>query len=124
MFKEVTEYLTQRNLVTFLILLFTGIGLVKVATGDLELATVISLLDVPVAALAVGAGLATIKFTKATAGEPILGIAAILILGYAVAGAVQVFVDDLTFEAYLRVLEVPLAGLAVGKGLFANNSPT
>ena len=120
--KSVLSYMTQKNTVTFLILLFVGVGLFKVANGTIALQNLVSLLDVQVAALAAGAGLASIKFTKATAGEPILGIAVILVLAYALIGAVQVVTTSLTFEAYLKLMELPVAGLAIGKGLFANNA--
>lgn len=114
-------YLTRKNIVTALVLLYVAIGAVKVLAGDLTLPALVSLLDVQVAALAIGAGLAGISFAKAAPGEPLLGIAAVLVLAYALVGAIQVLTSSLTFEAYLKLMDVPVAGLAIGKGIAANN---
>lgn len=115
------QYLTRKNVVTALVLLYVAIGAVKVLAGDLTLSALVSLMDVQVAALAIGAGLAGISFAKASSGEPILGIAAVLVLAYAVVGAIQVLTSSLIFEAYLRLMDLPVAGLAIGKGIAANN---
>lgn len=118
---QLFRFVTRTNVVTFVILLYVVIGCIKVILGDLTLEVLVALLTTPVAALAAGAGLASIKFTPAPAGEQVLAIAVILVLAYAIVGAVQVLASDLTFEAYLHIMAVPLGGLAVGKGLFANN---
>lgn len=122
--RGVWAYLTQKNVVTALLGIYVIVGLLKVCglgDGDLTLAGLVNLLDVQIAAYGIGAGLATITFAKAAPGEPLLGFAALLVLGYAVAGAVQVLADSLTFEAYLKTMDIPFAGLAIGKGLFAHN---
>lgn len=124
MIKDALSYITQKNIVVTLILLLVGVGIANVFAGDLELAALAKLLGIPVAGLAAGAGLSTIQFTKAAPGEPILGIAILLVLAYAIAGAVQVLTNDLEFPEYVKLIDLPVAGLAVGKGLFANNSHT
>lgn len=120
---EYLTYLTRRNIATALILTYVAIGAVVVITGGMTLEALVQLLDAPVAALVVGAGLTTIAFTRAAPGETVLGIAALLVIAYAIIGAIQVVSTDLTFEAYLKLMDLPVAGLAIGKGLFANNVP-
>ena len=49
----------------------------------------------------------------------VLPIATIVVLALTAVGCIQVVTDDLTFEELIRLLDVPLAGLAVGRGLAA-----
>jgi hypothetical protein len=48
-----------------------------------------------------------------------VAIATILVVGYAIVGAIQCLSGDISFEEYLRLMDVPVAGLAVGRGLAA-----
>ena len=123
-FNDVLSYLTRSNVATVLILAMVLAGICAIILGELTLDELVNLLAEPVGALVVGGGLATISFTRARAGEPVLGIAALLVVAYAVVGLIQVFLGDLTFPGYLEVMQLPAAGLAIGKGIFANNGIT
>lgn len=119
------SYFTRSNAATFLILLLVAVGIEQVVSNNLSLTAMATAVAIPVGALAAGAGLSTIAFTRARAGEAILGIPVVLVVVYGVVGAYQVvFTDVLPFEEFMGVIQLPAAGVAIGKGLFANNSPT
>ena len=118
---SILAYLTRNNVVLALVLIYVAVGVAKVLFGDLPLQNLVALMDVQIAALGLGAGLATVGFVRAQSGEQILGIAALLVLLYAAVGGGQVIAGDMTYEGYLKLMDLPVAGLAVGKGVFANN---
>jgi peptidoglycan/LPS O-acetylase OafA/YrhL len=120
-FNDVLSYLTRSNVALLLILFMVLAGICAVILGELTLDELVNLLSKPVGALVIGGGLATVSFARAKAGEPVLGVAALLVIAYAIVGLIQVFIGDLTFPGYLQVMDVPAAGLAIGKGIFANN---
>lgn len=119
----VLQFLTRSNTATFLILLLIGVGIEQTFANDISLTTMAEQLAIPVGALAAGAGLSTIAFRRAHAGEQILGIPVLLVAIYGVVGAIQVVLGSLPFTEYMGVIQLPAAGVALGKGLFANNSP-
>ena len=45
--------------------------------------------------------------------------ATVVVLVIVAVGAVQVLTGDLSFEEFIRLVDVPLAGLAVGRGIAA-----
>jgi type IV secretory pathway VirB2 component (pilin) len=45
--------------------------------------------------------------------------ATLIVVVIVVVGAVQVLTGALTFEEYLKLIDVPVAGLAVGRGIAA-----
>lgn len=51
-----------------------------------------------------------------------VAVATIIVGIYAIVGAVQCIAGDITFEEYIRLMDVPVAGLAVGRGLAARKS--
>jgi hypothetical protein len=121
MTSKVNSLLSKANVVTSLVLIYFFIGAAKVLGGDLEFNALISLMGPQIGGLAVGRGLATVKSTAATGATSAASVATVLVLLYALLGGVQVVVDDLTFEAYLESMNIPVAGLAVGRGIAANN---
>lgn len=121
---EFLSYFTRTNAATFLILLLIAVGIEQTFANDVSLTTMAQELAIPVGALAAGAGLSTIAFKRAGAGETVLGIPVLLVILYGVVGAFQVVTGTLPFTDFMGVIQLPAAGVAVGKGLFANNSPT
>lgn len=121
-FQDFLQYVTKKNTATALILFMVATAMYSVLVGNITLSEAVALLDLPVTGLVIGAGLTGIAFTKARGVEEILGIAVVLILVYAVVGMIQVFTSDLTIEAYLKLLDLPAFGMAIGKGAAANNS--
>ncbi len=119
----VLKYFTRSNTATFLVLLLIAVGIEQTFANNVSLTTMAEELAIPVGALAAGAGLSTIAFRRAGDGEQILGIPVLLALLYGVAGAIQVVVGSLPFTEFMGVIQLPAAGVALGKGLFANNSP-
>lgn len=120
--EDINRILSKANIATSIVVIFFLVGAVKVVAGDIEFNNLISLMAVPTAGLAVGRGLAAVDLPQAPAAIPAVAVATILVLAYAVLGGVQVVVDNLTFEAYLKSMDVPLAGLAIGRGIAANNT--
>lgn len=119
----VLSYFTRGNSAVFLILLLVAVAIEQTFAESLSLATVADELKVPIGALVVAGGLSTIQFKRAQAGESVLAIAVVLVIVYALVGAVQVvFTNDLPFSEYISIVQFPAAGVAVGKGLFANNT--
>lgn len=121
---DVLSYFTRSNAATFLVLLLIAVGIEQTFANNISLTAMAQELAIPVGALAAGAGLATISFKRAAAGEAILGIPVILVVVYGVVGGIQVVVGTLPFGEFMAVVQLPAAGVAVGKGLFANNAPT
>lgn len=118
----VLKYLTRSNTATFLILLLIAVGIEQTFANNVSLTTMAEELAIPVGALAAGAGLSTIAFRRAGAGEQILGIPVLLVTVYGIVGAIQVVLGSLPFNEFMGVIQLPAAGVAVGKGLFANNT--
>jgi hypothetical protein len=118
---SIKEYLTSGNVATTLILLIVAVGAVKVAIGDLSIAQLTNLMDVPVVGLALGAGAAKIQFNKAVPGESLVPMVTLLVVVAAIAGALSCIFGSLTFEAFVKTIQLPVAGLAVGRGIAANN---
>lgn len=116
------SYLTRKNTLTALIVLYAVVGFYVVATTDLSAMGLINTLDQQAIAFGVGVGLANVKFTKALPGEPLLGYFALVVIGVAVVGAYNVFDTKLTYEAYMASMTPYVAGLSIAKGLFANNA--
>lgn len=120
--KSVLLYLTRKNTATALILFMVVAAMYSVLVAQtITLEEAVNLLDLPITGLLIGAGLTGIAFTKAKGVEQILGVAVVLVLVYAVIGLIQVFTSDLTIEAYLKLLDLPAFGMAIGKGAASNN---
>lgn len=120
--EAIKSYLTKGNVATALILLILAAGTVKVVIGELQIAELIKLMDIPVVGLAIGAGATSIRFTKALPGEQLVPLVTLVVVAGAIAGAAQCIFGALTFEAFVKTIELPVAGLAVGRGLAAHNS--
>jgi hypothetical protein len=116
------QYLTRKNTLTALIVIYAIAGFYVVATTDLSAMGLINTLDEQALAFGIGVGLAQIKFSKALPGEPLLGYFALVVIGVAVVGAYNVFETKLTYEAYMASMTPYVAALSIAKGLFANNS--
>lgn len=119
---EYLQYLTRKNVLTALVVIYAAVGLYVVQTTDLSIMGLINLLDEQALAFGVGVGLAQIKFAKALPGEPLLGYFALVVIGVAVIGAIHVFDTSMTYEAYMASMTPYVAALSIAKGLFANNT--
>lgn len=124
MLADLLQYLTRRNTLTALVVIYALVGIYVVATTDLSAMGLINTLDEQAVAFGVGVGLAQIKFAKALPGEPLLGYYALVVIGVAVVGAYNVVDTRLTYEAYMASMTPYVAGLAIAKGLYANNART
>lgn len=49
-------------------------------------------------------------------------IATLVVLALVAIGGIQVITNDLSFEEFIRLIDVPVAGLAVGRGLAARKA--
>lgn len=119
--KAILSYVTKQNSAAFLILLLVAVGIEQTFANNTSLTAMAQELAIPVGALAAGAGLSTIAFKKAAAGETILAIPVLIVVLYGVVGAIQVIAGSLPFTEYMAVIQLPAAGVALGKGFFAHN---
>jgi len=120
-FASLLKFLTQSNTALVVFAAFVLIGVYVVFVTPLTAMGLVSLLQLQAVALGVGIGAAQIKFTKATAGEPVLGAYVLLVIVAVIVGGIEVLSAPLTYEGWVNEVSPWVAGLFVAKGLFANN---
>lgn len=118
---KVGIWITAANIVSAILLAELLVGLYVVATTDLALLGLWHLLDDQALAYGIATGLAGIAFTKGKSLEPLLILAALYVLFVVATTLYSVLTSDVTFEAGVVVISPWVAGLAIGKGLLANN---
>lgn len=120
----VGRWLTTSNLVSAILLAELLVGVYVVATTDLALIQLWGLLDEQALAYGIATGLAGIAFAKAKAVEPLVSLAALYVCFVVGTTLFDVLTSKVTYEAGILAISPWVAGLAIGKGLVANNRTT
>lgn len=127
MLSDLLKYLTRNNVLSALLLIYLAIGLVIVATTSLDILGLMAILNGIAVSYGIGVGLASIKFTRALPGEQLLGIFGLIVLAVAVVAGIEVITGNepslAAYETYIAGMTPWIAGLAIGKGLHAHNTP-
>lgn len=115
-------WLTTANFVSAILLAELLVGLYVVATTDLAILGLWGLLDEQALAYGIATGLAGIAFTKGKALEPLVILATLYVVFVVGSTLFDVLTSKVTFEAGVVVISPWVAGLAIGKGIVANNT--
>lgn len=117
---KIGAWITTANIVSAILLAELLVGLYVVASTDLALLGLWNLLDEQALAYGIAAGLAGIAFSRGTALQPILILAALYVLFVVATTLFNVLTSSVTYEAGVLAISPWVAGLAIGKGIFAN----